>query len=114
MGYHLDPDSLFPALSDVYRFKFAALTTPQHGLTRDAELKGCLSHGHEAVACILTEAGDEVIVQANAPRRAGCQLLTGDDTLVDPAMQSRRRDAEYHGGLLDRDQFSVGGGGPCS
>src|SRR5215471_18100905 len=62
---------------------------------------------HEAVACILTEAVDEVIVQANAPRRAGCQLLTGDDTLVDPAMQSRRCDAECHGGLLDRDQFSV-------
>src|ERR1700732_3266262 len=47
-GYHLDPDSFFPAIRDVHDFELAALDTLQHGLARDTELAGCLVHGYEA------------------------------------------------------------------
>jgi hypothetical protein len=59
-GYHLDSDSLFPAIRDVHDFELAALDTLQHGLARDTELAGCLVHGHEAVPSRLAESGDEV------------------------------------------------------
>src|SRR6266481_6420142 len=111
-GYHLDPDSLFPAIRDVHDFELAALDTLQHGLARDTELAGCLVHGHEAVPSSLAESGDEVIGQANAPGCAGRQLLARNDAVVEPAVQSRRGDAEHDRGLLDRRQFALGGGRP--
>src|SRR5258708_1726407 len=90
----------------------AALETLQYGLARDTELAGCLVHGHEAVPSSLAESGDEVIGQANAPGCAGRQLLARNDAVVEPAVQSRRGDAEHDRGLLDRRQFALGGGRP--
>src|SRR5258707_12593781 len=50
--------------------------------------------------------------QANAPGCAGRQLLARNDAVVEPAVQSRRGDAEHDRGLLDRRQFALGGGRP--
>src|ERR1700687_3660953 len=111
-GYPLAPDSLFPAIRDVHDFELAALATLQHGLARDTERAGCLVHGHEAVPSSLAESGDEVIGQANAPGCGGRQLLARNDAVVEPAVQSRRGDAEHDRGLLDRRQFALGGGRP--
>src|SRR6266851_3718974 len=49
----------------------------------------------------LAESGDEVIGQANAPGCAGRQLLARNDAVVEPAVQSRRGDAEHDRGLAD-------------
>src|SRR5258708_8608964 len=89
-GYHLDPDSLFPAIRDVHDFELAALDTLQHGLARDTELAGCLVHGHEAVPSSLAESGDEVIAQANPPHCARLHLLACNDAVVEPSVQRRR------------------------
>jgi hypothetical protein len=36
-----------------------------------------------------------------APRRPGCQLLAGDNAIVEEAMDGRRNDPEFRGHLLD-------------
>ena len=58
----------------MHGFEFAALDTLQHGLTRDAERMHSFAHGQKAVACFAVETRLEVIGQANAPGRAGCEL----------------------------------------
>src|SRR5208282_3132318 len=51
---------------------------------------------------VLHEARTQVIVESDAPRRTGRDLFSGDETIVEPAMQGRGRDAERLRGALDR------------
>ena len=93
---------------DVRGFEFAALDALQHGLTRDAERTHGLSHGQEAVACFAVETSPELIGQANAPGRAGRELLAGDDPIVEQTMDRRGGDAESGGRLFDGQEVAVG------
>ena len=82
--------------------EFAALDTVQYGLARDAERTHRLAHRQEVLTGITIEAILEVFGVANTPRGAGCQLLAGNNAVIEQAMDSGWCDATHDGGLLDR------------
>ena len=56
----------------------------------------------EVLTGITVEAILEVFGKANTPRGAGCQLLAGNNAVIEQAMDSGWCDATHDGGLLDR------------
>ena len=101
-AYHFDAQAFLFAAHDVERSEFAALDTLQYGLARDAERAHRLAHRQEILTGITIEAILEVFGEANTPGRAGCQLLAGNDAVIEQAMDSGWGDAKHDGGLLDR------------
>ena len=91
------------------RFELAALYTLQYGLARDPKREHCVADGKEVLPGILAESRFDVIGQPNAPRGAGCELLTTNYSIVEQTMQGRWRNAERGGGFLNRQQFALGG-----
>src|SRR5262244_2436698 len=89
------------------RSEFAALDTLQYGLARDAERAHRLAHRQEVLAGITVEAILEVFGEANTPRGAGCELLAGNNAVIEQAMDSGWGDAKLDGGLLDRHKFAL-------
>src|SRR6201982_4318839 len=87
--------------------QFAALDTLQYGLARDAERAHCLAHRQEVLAGITVEATPEVFSEADTPRGAGCQLLAGNNAVIEQAMDGRWGDAKHGSGLLDRQYFAL-------
>jgi hypothetical protein len=77
--------------------ELAALYTLQQGLARDAEYLRRLRNRHVARGRLLDEAGAQLVGHADAPRRAGGELLGGDEAVVNPTMYRRRGDAEKLG-----------------
>lgn len=63
--------------------EFAALDTLQHGLARHAERAYRFAHWKKVVAGLADEAGPEIFGQSDPPRGAGCQLLAGDDAVIE-------------------------------
>jgi hypothetical protein len=74
--------------------EFAALDTLHQGLPGDAVGEGGLEHGQPAVGGVVDEQRADVVGEADAPGRTGGELLTGDEPLVQPAVQSGRRESE--------------------
>ena len=89
------------------RGEFAALDTLQHGLARDAERAHCLAHRQEVLPGVTVEAILEVLGEADTPRGARCQLLAGNNAVIEQAMDGRWCDAKHSGGLLDRQWFAL-------
>src|SRR5271154_873470 len=87
-------------------FDLAELYTMQHGLARYAQGPCGLLHGDEAVAGRLAEARLEFVGQTYPPGRAWGCLLTGDEAVVEPAMQGRWRDVQRGGGGRDGHDLS--------
>ncbi|MER8792451.1 hypothetical protein NKH71_32360 [Mesorhizobium sp. M0983] len=93
---------------DMDGVQFAAFYSLQHRLARQTEgIHGILDR-FKSAARRGEEAGLEFRGQANAPRRAGCDLFALDEAVVDVAIERRRRHVEG-GGLADGDDVSVGG-----
>src|SRR4249919_1749624 len=92
-------------------FELATLDTLQHGLTRHPEGADGLAHWQEAFGGLGVEARLQLVGEADAPGRAGCELLARDDAVVEQAMDCRRRDAEGDRGALDGHEFAFGGVG---
>jgi hypothetical protein len=90
------------AAHDVDRIDFAALDTLQYGLARHAKRAHRFPHWHKAIAGFTIETGHEVIGQADAPGGAGCQLLAGNNAVIEQAMDCRRCDVEHDSSLLNR------------
>jgi len=90
------------AAHDMDGGEFAALDTLQHGLARDAERAHRLAHRQEVLTGVTVEAILEVLGEADAPRGARCQLLAGNNAVIEQAMDGRWCDAKHDGGLLDR------------
>ena len=101
-AYHFDAQAFLFAAHDMDRGEFAALDTLQYGLTGDAERAHRLAHRQEVLTGITVEAILEVFGEANTPRGAGCQLLAGDDAVIEQAMDSGWGDAKRDSSLLDR------------
>src|SRR5215470_13626265 len=101
-AYHFDAQAFLFAAHDMDRGEFAALDTLQYGLARDAERTHRLAHWQEVLTGITVEAILEVFGKANTPRGAGCQLLAGNNAVIEQAMDSGWCDAKHDGGLLDR------------
>src|SRR4029077_20991392 len=89
------------------RGEFAALDTLHHGLARDAERAHRLAHRQEVVTGVTVEAILEVLGEADTPRGARCQLLAGNNAVIEQAMDGRWCDAKHDGGLLDRQEFAL-------
>src|SRR5215831_4975894 len=107
-AYHFDAQPFLFAADDMDGGEFAALDTLQYGLARDAERPYRLAHRQEILTGITVEAILEVFGEANTPRGAGCQLIAGDNTVIEQAMDSGWCDAKHDGGLLDRHKFALG------
>src|SRR4029453_19141008 len=73
----------------------------QHRLAGDAQALGGLLHGKVAVWGVLPEAAPQCVIDANAPCRAGGEPFAGNEAIVEPAGNGRRRDAEFARGLPD-------------
>ena len=101
-AYHFDAQAFLFAAHDMDGGEFAALDTLQYGLARDAERAHRLAHRQEVLSGITIEAILEVFSVANTPRGAGCQLLAGNNAVIEQAMDSGWGDAKHDGGLLDR------------
>src|SRR5215472_3245534 len=82
-AYHFDAQAFLFAAHDMDRGEFAALDTLQYGLARDAERTHRLAHWQEVLTGITVEAVLEVFGEANTPRGAGCQLLAGNNAVIE-------------------------------
>ena len=89
MAYHFDTQAFLFAAHDMDGGEFAALDTLQYGLARDAERAHCLAHRQEVLAGITVEAIPEVFSESDTPRGAGCQLLAGNNAVIEQAMDGR-------------------------
>src|SRR5215831_17379133 len=106
-AYHFDAQAFLFAAHDMDGGEFAALDTLQYGLARDAERAHRLAHRQEVLAGITVEAILEVFGVANTPRGAGCQLLAGNNAVIEQAMDRGWRDAKHDGRPLDRHWFAL-------
>ena len=70
--------------------QFAALYTLQDGLTRNAELLRGLDHWDEARWCLLNEAAEQVVGDADLPGCPWCGLFGGDEAIFDPTQHGAR------------------------
>src|SRR5580658_9999277 len=94
---HFDPQALTTAAMYEDRWQVAALYPLHHGLARNAENASGIDHWHEALRGPVDESCAQGFVDADLPWGAGSDLLTCDESLVKPAMQSRGRGAERFG-----------------
>ncbi|EQD78995.1 RNA-directed DNA polymerase (Reverse transcriptase), partial [mine drainage metagenome] len=86
---------------DMNRLDFAALYTLQDRLPRDAEQQHCLVHLHVSFRRIFNKARTQLIVDSDAPRRAGRHLLSCNEAIIEPAMQGGGSEAQCACCLLD-------------
>ena len=107
------------SVADVDGLQLAALDTLQHGLAGDAERDGRFEHRQPAFGCLLDEPGAQIVGDADAPGRAGCVLLAGDEPVGQPAVDrgggelrgSRRRERSAKARRRGRRRWRVGGAG---
>ena len=83
---YFDSQAFTPALADQHRFQFAALYTLQHGLPRNAQFRCGFDHRHVLWWRLLHDARPQFIIDANLPRRAWRDLLAGDESIGQPAV----------------------------
>jgi hypothetical protein len=73
--------------------KLAALYPLQDGLAADTESTGRLEHGDIAGRRLIDETATQLSSHANSPRSTRRDLLSGDESVVQPAVNGRRYDA---------------------
>ena len=83
---HLEAQAFFASTPDMKSFDLAALDTLPHCLSRNSQQTHGLIHGEEVIWCFFSDTGAQVVCETNTPRGPGCQLFSGDDALVEPAM----------------------------
>src|SRR5206468_9246013 len=64
-----------------------------------------------ALGYLLHETALQRVVDAYAPWCAGCELLAGDEAVIEPAVDGRRGQPEFAGGLAHAHQFAGDGFG---
>ncbi|HEX7426906.1 MAG TPA: hypothetical protein VF328_08070, partial [Mycobacterium sp.] len=79
----------------------------QHGLSGDAKCRGGLVEAEPAVGCLGSDPITQGLVDADAPGCAGGDLLGGDESFADPAVQGGPGDTEdlFGGGDGDHDDI---------
>ena len=88
--------------------QFAALYTLQDGLAGDAELLCGLDHGDEARRGVLDEAAEQIVGDADFPRRPRRGLFGRNETIFDPAQHSAGCQVEHFGRLRTVTGSSLG------
>src|SRR6516165_8629078 len=89
-------------------FDLAALDTLPHGLPGNAQPAHRLVHSEISLGRFFCDARAQVVGEANAPRSAGGELFSGNDAVVEPAMNGRSGDAERRCNLFDGQHLTVG------
>ena len=94
-------------------FDVATLDTLPHGLPGNSEQAHGLVHGEISFWSFFCDALAQIVGETNAPRGAGGELFSGDDAVVEPAMNGGGSHAERCGDLFDRQRSLrvVTGGG---
>ncbi len=106
--YRFDSQTFSFSTIDVDGIELPALYSLQHRLARNPQNLGRVLHRYVAVGGVFDEARAELFGDANLPWRAGCELFTGDEAVVEPTVDGRGCNAKDFGCLLDVDQFTVG------
>src|SRR6516165_7131660 len=75
-------------------FDLAALDTLPHGLPGNAQPAHRLVHSEISLGRFFCDARAQVVGEANAPRSAGGELFSGNDAVVEPAVNGRSGHAE--------------------
>jgi len=102
----LDTQALSASGADVDGLQFAALDTLHDGLAGHTVGEGGLQHGEPAVGGVVDEQVEDVVGEPDPPGRAGGDLLAGDESVAEPAVQRRWRESELFGGVGHGEQFS--------
>src|SRR5215467_10745038 len=89
-------------------FDLAALDTLPHGLPGNAQSAHGLVHGEISLGSFFCDARTQIIGDTNSPRRAWSELFSGDDAVVEPAMNGRSGDAERRCYLFDGQHLTFG------
>jgi hypothetical protein len=89
------------------RLQLAALYTLHHGLTRNTEFCCGYDHGHVLWWRLLHDARPQFIIDANLPRRTRRDLLAGNETIRQPAMNAAGIHTEYVRCFADRNQLPI-------
>ena len=103
---HFDSQAFAATLSHQHGLELAALYTLQYRLSRNAESDGGLQHGQIFRRRLLHDARAQFIGDSNLPRRARRDLLTGDESICQPAMNAGSIHAQNLRRFADRNQFS--------
>ena len=106
--HDFDSQAFTSALPHQHGLEFAALDTLQHRLPRNAEFHGGLQHRQILRRRLRHDARSQLIGDSNLPRRAWSDLLAGDETICQPAMNAGSIHAQNLRCLADRNQFSAG------
>src|SRR4030095_4404839 len=106
-GRYLDSQAVSPSAADMHGVKLPALYTLQDGLARDAEQVRGFEHRHVTFGRMLHEARAQFLGETDAPRRTRGDLFSGDEAIIEPAMQGRGRDAQCLRGALYRHALSL-------
>ncbi|HKY39828.1 MAG TPA: reverse transcriptase domain-containing protein [Polyangiaceae bacterium] len=102
----LDSQPFSASLPDVDGVELATLYTLQDGLTADAQGERGFEHRNVTRRRLVDEARAQLIGDANAPRGAWCELLAGNEAVVEPAMHGGGRDAENLCSTIDGDDLA--------
>jgi hypothetical protein len=93
VGFDLDTEPFAASAVDGDGLQFAALDLVQHGLSGNAKCRGGLVETEPAVGYLGSDQITQGLVDADAPRCAGGDLLGGDESVADPAVQGGPGDA---------------------
>jgi hypothetical protein len=77
--FYLDTQALPAVLGDLNGVELAALDLVQHGLAGDPEDLGCAGEGDPAGRGLGCDPVAELLVDADAPRRAGGELFSDEE-----------------------------------
>ena len=91
----------------MYGLEFAALYTLQDRLPGNAQQLHRLEHLHIAFGRAVNKARTQLVVDSDAPRRTGCDLLACYEAIIEPAMQGGGREPQCACGLLDGHTLSA-------
>src|SRR3954453_915080 len=105
---HFDSQALMPSLPHEHRLQLAALYTLQHSLTRNTQFCCGYDHGYVLRRRLRHDARPQFIVDANLPRGARCDLLAGDETVGQPAVNTACVHAQKLRCFTNRNQLSAG------
>src|SRR5712672_2742104 len=107
VGFDLDAEPFAASAVDVDGLQFTALDLVQHGLSGNAKCCGGLVEAQPALGYLGSDPITQGLVDADAPGCTGRDLLGGDESVADPAVQGGPRDAEdlFGGGDGDHDDI---------
>ena len=105
--FYLDTQAFPAALGDLDGVELAALDLVQHGLAGDPEDLGGCGEGDPAGWGLGCDAVAELLVDADAPRRAGGELFADEEAFAQPPVEGRGGHAEFVSGPGDGDHERI-------